>query len=154
MQRPPYPPMCWCGHLQRKAVTTKVDPMQDLIDTVTAAPGAELMYDYFVHQLRCGARRLESGLKRKQRKHEHDADYAWRMAHADLDRFLAHCEVAGRVVRRWALDAHRQHLVLKSGRAIELSADEVLGQSRALATGVPVLRYKRKAKAKAKATAA
>lgn len=50
-------------------------------------------------------RKLATGRKRRQRKYESDADYAFRLAHADLDRYLAHCEVAGWVLRRYATSA-------------------------------------------------
>lgn len=75
---------------------------------------------------------------------EHDDDYLWRQRFPTLDRFLAHCEVAGRVLRRYATaGGYGQRLELpvrpgslEVGEVLELTADEIRFQCCELAGSV------------------
>ena len=66
----------------------------------------------------------------------HETDVTWRKAHPDLERWLSHAEIAGWVLRRWAVTPDTQHLELPAvpgeitvGVILELSADEIIGRA-------------------------
>lgn len=138
-----------CGHaLTRKAssVSAKRDDGAELISLVCPVPGAEAMHADFLARVADGSRKLATGRKRAQRKREDRDDYAWRQAEPTLERFLAHCEVAGRILRRYALPGGTgQRLELPAfpgslevGEVLEVTADEIRARAHEIA-GAAVL---------------
>jgi hypothetical protein len=91
-----------CGHTTRPTMKKTADPLDILTTTIEPAPGSETMYADFLARIESGTRKLATGRKRKALKREDPDDYAWRITHGAEDRFLAHAEVAGWVLRRWA----------------------------------------------------
>lgn len=139
-----------------------------LIALITPAPGAEAVYEDFTARVAAGLRKVETGGKRKARKAkamryeypsqwpgaapgavvsipggEASDDYAWRTAHPALDQFLAHCEVAGRILSRHAAPGGLGQVLtfpskiggLKPGVSVTFTADEVREWAKQIALG-------------------
>ena len=159
-----------CGHQlspeaerrpARASRATRGTAELELLALVTPVPGAEAMFAAFLARggkVRHGTKakpartgmypRTLSNLARDwptggvplpTGTHEHDA--AWRKRHAGLDRFLSHCEIAGRILRGWATpDGEGQVLTmtldgLTSAGEWTLTAAEIRYYARGLATG-------------------
>lgn len=84
-------------------------------------------------------------LKRtRPRKGRHELDIAWRKQNPELDQWLARAEVAGWVLRRWAVSADVQHLELPitpgslaTGMVVEWTATEIRDKADELVTEWP-----------------
>lgn len=103
---------------------TKMVDTSGLPERITPASGYEGMYADFLARVESGTRKMNTGRKRRQRKHESEADYGWRMRHAAEDRFLAHCEVGGLILRRWATDDGDGQIVVFPDTPGSLTAGE------------------------------